>query len=139
MVTLNNFFKYSDLSGVICLESASRINNLSTFPPLPLMLFTETKKDRALGYLNFYTQEEVDLRYTIQAGVNLHFTIPERTIIDLIRYEREDRFTFECLEKYLRSNAKDKLYSVAREYDCMLQVLDKLNELDFWLEEQNDY
>lgn len=135
-MNLNMLFSKSDLSGVICLESASSILHLSTFPELPLMVFQRVEEDCDAFYLKVYSQPELDLNHTVKSGENLYITTPERTIVDLIRFEREERVIYESLNKYRQTN-KDysKVLKVASQYRCMEETRSFVNTIDDWVKD----
>ncbi|MDO3409438.1 hypothetical protein QWJ34_06660 [Saccharibacillus sp. CPCC 101409] len=133
---LSSFFANSDLSGVLCMESASHLNRQSTFPSLPVMVFAPLPRDYNMGYLQMYAQAELDLRFTRKVGHGLYLTSPERTIVDLLRFDREERVLFESLDRYLREHRNtNALLKVAKEYGCLNELKQRIVELDEWLSE----
>lgn len=131
---LISYLYNSDVEGVICKECASRLQGLTTFPEFPVSIFTKGNKSIHMESMEVIAVEELDLKYTSEIIPKLSITIPERTVIDLIRFSVEDRWIYEALEN--SSLDETLLNLIASDYGVMGEFLLRKKLLNEW---RNDF
>lgn len=123
------------ISGVklLGLESSLTHYHLSTvidsIPVLFSSLNTTLKSQSFCLIPNKAGNEDIE-----QDSSGLWFTTPERTICDMIIYDRREDLIIEALDDYLsepeRFKGKDYLLTIARKYKVESQVLAYIDEID---------
>lgn len=134
-IDLMEAISLTDIEGVLGCEYATGKHALSTYPPTTLILLSTSRvKIQNSKVLETIPVVEEDYSYCTSITKKLFITNPERTICDMIRFNREERFLYESLERYLRRNSNlSNLYSVADHY-LLRNKLDKhILELPFWM------
>lgn len=135
MMCMTSFLEKTDVEGILCLEHASFIHSLSTFPPMPIMMFSK----KLIGDKRSYTiivEEELDTFSTQRVTERLLVTTPERTIIDMLRYSSDEQFMYESLDRYKRRNPSlVGLYKVSEHYNVTDKLEKALEEVDEWMDD----
>lgn len=110
---------------IICCECASGILNLSTYDYTYLNFFYKLPKIFGDSLKTFayyiYNVNEVDYSNTEKIEINgtsLYITNEERTIMDMIKYECDDKMILQSIDEYIdRHGNTDKLYSLSKKYN----------------------
>ena len=125
------------LAGVVCCESSSYINGLSTFPPSPLLRFLDMEVgSNRIRYVTPNRTLPITEDIEHVAG-HLYATNKERTICDMILYESNDEFIYESIETYLALHGTEEtLRTYALKYNCVEKMEHYLTTLDAYLAEE---
>lgn len=110
------------MKGLLCLECALGYCGLSSFNfELNPMFFVQSSTDNNVfldAVFGCFLVNSIDMSYTKEIADGLFVTRPERTICDLIKYNRHEFFILEAL---------DEIYNYEKTPDYVdLQLLDKL-------------
>lgn len=108
--------------GVICFEAALGYFGITSFDAETNPMFFVEGKDNVGKFISslfsFMIVDKVDMSYVKEIADGLYVTRPERTVCDLIKYDRHEFFILEAL---------DEIYNFESAPDCIdLQLLDKL-------------
>jgi hypothetical protein len=123
-------------SGVICLESASYLNKLSSFPPIKMQIWTD-KVPIHNSILTFVKTDKISLEDTEQIAENLYITNMERTICEMIENGVTEEFICQSLEAYLSSHTQNQLllfvnkYTSQEKYNYYLTLYDEYLQGEF--------
>lgn len=134
-IDLLDVLKMTDVEGVLGCEYATAKHSLSSSPPSPLVLFNVSH----VRICNSSTLETIpvewdDYNFCIGITDKLSITNPERTICDMIRFDRDERFLYESLDKYTRRNPDlSELFIVADHYAVRSELESHLEGLSEWL------
>jgi predicted transcriptional regulator of viral defense system len=116
-------------SGVICLLSAARYYNLTTYIPSAVSIainrkskITTLPKDRLQLYY-FSPKRLTEGKIKIQDGLNYFYIYDiEKTVIDILSYRNKIGVeeTSDILKNYLKKNDRNlnKLYKYAKDFHC---------------------
>lgn len=110
------------IRGLLCFECALGYCGLSSFNfELNPMFFVQSSTDNNVfldAVYGCFLVNFIDMSYTKEIADGLYVTRPERTICDLIKYNRHEFFILEAL---------DEIYNYEKAPDYVdLQLLDKL-------------
>ena len=121
-----------NLEGILCLEHASNINHLSTYPPLPIMIYKKCKLVIERGCFQVIGVDKLDYSDCNKINDKLFVTNAERTICEMIKHEREDSVIYESIDHYLRLNNKgiDTLRRYAEKYKIRSKLEEYLKTLE---------
>lgn len=120
-------------TGVMCLESATYVHQLTNYPPSPVLLYTEATNVEFKGRIQFVYTPKIIYEDTEVITGKLRVTNVERTICDLINYKSNEEYIYDSIESYMDSGKPvSKLLEYAAKYNC----LDKMN---FYINTLDDY
>ena len=126
-------FIMKSLTGAICMETASGLLELSTFPTYPVLIYNKYV-DLVTSHFRFIKNEEWNEDCEV-IGNDLLITNKEKTIIDMLE-DGEYRILMESLETYLEEGSYEKLQQMAIKYNKEPLLNQKLIELN---EFKNDF
>lgn len=139
MMYMVPFLKRTDVEGILCLEHASFLHSLSTFPPTPIIMFSKKLVGDKRSYV-IKIAEELDTFSTQRITERLSVTSPERTIVDMMRYSSDEQFLYESLDRYKKMNPSlDELHKVAEHYNMTDKLEKALEEVDEWMNDFYNY
>lgn len=139
------------MHGVICLETAAKLNGILLLPDeYPLLLFQEKGKQTIPNSsipLSIIYQDKLDLSDTVEVSNGLYMTTPERTIIDLIRYSRDEEIIYLTLDRYLKEGwelgvskgTREDLVKISLKYHCDELLQEYLDNMETWISEFYDH
>ena len=117
--------------GIICLDTASGIHDLTTCMPSPVMLYSPYETELCGSYICMIPHE-IDYADTELITGKLYVTNKERTICELIAERHSDSLIYEALENYLAVHPVEGLYKVSDKYV-------ERDQLDYYINTLQDY
>lgn len=133
-------------SGTIALESAASFYDLCTFSNDYLIFLTDNNLTiNKNQFIRFYPNK-LGNSDIVKFNDRLTITTPDRTVCEMIAYDRRDDFIIEALECYIFDTRDDltleSLYECAKKYNVyeqLLPLVEIAKEMDdYWLLTSND-
>jgi hypothetical protein len=121
------------VEGILCTESAAGYLGISTFPLMPIAMFTEYPHDIDAIYIKWRSVPKIDWSDVIRLRGNLWITSIRRTIADMIEYESSAEFIYQSIDSVEQDK---KLFDDVYEYVKARGLEDKFNR---YSEERADY
>jgi hypothetical protein len=120
----------NSLTGFVCLECAAYINKISKASVIPIIRYT-TLDLKDSDYLSFIKVDSLNHEDTFKVHEDMCVTNAERTICDLINYDRAEEFIYSAIEDYIGSHEDVvRLLEYAVKYNCVDKMRYFIGSLD---------
>ena len=127
---LESIFNHKQCPIIVCLESAASKLRLCTYPPSPLIYYTDASAI-STQYKRVIKVNDLDTNNCILIN-GVYCTNPERTIYEMIKMDRDEFFILESIINYEYKYDINTL----REY---FKNKSDLNLFEYWHNESKDY